>query len=420
MKEGYKQTELGLIPVDWSTFKVKDLILNNIIDKPLDGNHGNIHPKAEDFVSEGIPFIMANDIINGKVDLINCSFISYEQASKLQKGFSIKGDILLTHKGSVGNVAKVPNLSSPYIMLTPQVTYYRIKNNKELNSDFLIQYFQCQAFQNLLRILSGGGTRAYIGITNQQNLPIILPPIKEQNAIANCLSVWDEAIEKQQKLIDAKQIRHKALMQKLLSGKKRLPGFTDEWKFVQFKEFYSENKKQLGNDKLEVLSVTKNGIVSQSEYFNKEIASSDTSKYLIVEKDDFVVSGLNFWMGSFDVLTNFEIGVVSPAYKVFRLNKEFNNLYFKFLSKSKLMLDAMVGASIIGASIVRRNFDKEILYEWTFKIPSLEEQKKIGEFLENSSREIEIEKQKVDQLKEQKKALMQKLLTGKVRLPLNT
>lgn len=415
MKEGYKQTELGVIPEDWNTFKVKDLILNNIIDKPLDGNHGNIHPKAEDFVSEGIPFIMANDIINGKVDLINCSFISYEQASKLQKGFSIKGDILLTHKGSVGNVAKVPNLSSPYIMLTPQVTYYRIKNNKELNSDFLIQYFQCQAFQNLLRILSGGGTRAYIGITNQQNLPIILPPIEEQNAIADCLSTWDEAIEKQQKLIEAKEIRHKALMQKLLSGKKRLPGFTDEWKEVKLGDLFSE-RNETKYDDLPLLSIGQEGVYPQTDSNKRDISNGDKSKYKRIVPGDIGYNTMRMWQGR-SALSNLE-GIVSPAYTILTPKENVDSYFFSLLFKttrltnlfwrnSQGLVDDTLNCKYKDFSIIKCN------------IPSYEEQITIKEILKISEAEIEIEKKKIDQLKEQKKSLMQKLLTGKVRLPLN-
>lgn len=388
MKEGYTQTELGVIPEDWEIKRLGEIFkLTSGKTKPNNLEENQTEKKYR-------PVYGGNGIIG------------------YSEKYNSSEEIILI--GRVGEYCGVTRYINEICWITDNALYTKVFFS-EVNKKFLAMKLQ---YLDLSRLRNKGG-QPLISQNPIHSLAVSIPPIEEQNAIADCLSTWDEAIEKQQELIEAKEIRHKALMQKLLSGKKRLPGFTDEWKFVRFKEFYSENKKQLGNDKLEVLSVTKNGIVSQSEYFNKEIASSDTSKYLIVEKNDLVVSGLNFWMGSFDVLSNFDIGVVSPAYKVFSLNKGFNNLYFKFLSKSKLMLDAMVGASIIGASIVRRNFDKEILYEWTFKIPSLEEQKKIGEFLENSSREIEIEKQKVEQLKEQKKALMQKLLTGKVRLPLN-
>ena len=126
MKSGNVPTEVSNTPDDWDCFTVEELINFGIIEKPLDGNHGNIHPTSGDFVDYGIPFVMANDVHGGKVDLINCSFIRKKQADSLQKGFSYTGDILLTHKATIGNTAVVGEIDSPYIMLTPQVTYYRV------------------------------------------------------------------------------------------------------------------------------------------------------------------------------------------------------------------------------------------------------------------------------------------------------
>lgn len=103
MKPGYKQTEVGVIPEDWECTTVRRLVDAGILEKPLDGNHGNIHPKGGDFVSFGIPFVMANNIKGGQVDLTNCSFIRKEQADSLQKGFSRAGDVLLTHKATIGS-----------------------------------------------------------------------------------------------------------------------------------------------------------------------------------------------------------------------------------------------------------------------------------------------------------------------------
>jgi len=120
----------------WEEITIKDAVDLGILEKPLDGNHGEIHPKGDDFVETGIPFIMASDIKNGTVDLVNCSFISEEQALTLRKGFSINGDVLLTHKATLGEVALlVTNLD--FVMLTPQVTYYRIKDKNQLCNKYL-------------------------------------------------------------------------------------------------------------------------------------------------------------------------------------------------------------------------------------------------------------------------------------------
>lgn len=112
---------------DWKEYTVQELIDIGMLDEPLDGNHGSIHPKASDYVTSGVPFIMANNLIGGEVDFDTCVFISEEQAKTLRKGFAKPGDVLLTHKATIGRTAIV---SEKYetIILTPQVTYYRIKS----------------------------------------------------------------------------------------------------------------------------------------------------------------------------------------------------------------------------------------------------------------------------------------------------
>jgi type I restriction enzyme S subunit len=192
---------------EWQELQIKDLIQQGIIEKPLDGNHGEIHPKGEDFVESGIPFVMASDINGGKVDLNACKFITEQQASSLRKGFAKAGDVLLTHKASLGRTALVPNLETEYIMLTPQVTYYRIKDESRLLNRYLKYYFDSPFFQDTLTNHGdAGSTRAYIGITAQHELPVILPPLPEQKAIASVLSSLDDKIDllhRQNKTLEA-------------------------------------------------------------------------------------------------------------------------------------------------------------------------------------------------------------------------
>lgn len=153
-----------------------------------DGNHGEIHPRAEDYVEMGIPFVMANNIRNGKIDLDGCKYISEQQAKSLRIGFSKSGDILLTHKGTIGETAIVSkNINFDFIMLTPQVTYYRLKND-EINKRFLFCYFQSKSFQERLKfIASNQSTRDYVGLVAQKHFEIVLPSPHEQNAIASFL-----------------------------------------------------------------------------------------------------------------------------------------------------------------------------------------------------------------------------------------
>lgn len=177
------------------TYAVKDLVDLGIIEKPLDGNHGGIHPKSSDYVEYGIPFIMASDLINGHVDIKGCKFISEEQAKSLRKGFAKEGDVLLSHKATIGRTAVVGKLSTDFIVLTPQITYYRVLDLTRLNPRYLKYYFDSEGFQALFEQWAGGGsTRLYLGITEQMKLPIELPEIKIQNKIVDLVDSFDRKI----------------------------------------------------------------------------------------------------------------------------------------------------------------------------------------------------------------------------------
>jgi type I restriction enzyme S subunit len=173
--------------------KIKDLIADGAILEVQDGNHGEKHPTSADYVEEGIPFVMARDVHDGYVDLDSCKKIRKELGDSLRVGFARTGDILLTHKGTVGEVAIVPQIDE-YLMLTPQVTYYRTNPTKLLNKylkyAFISPYFRDQLFS-----FSAQSTRPYIGITSQKELRIEVQAPTEQRQIAGILSAYDDLIE---------------------------------------------------------------------------------------------------------------------------------------------------------------------------------------------------------------------------------
>lgn len=167
-------------PNKYLKIKIVEAVTDGYIEKPLDGNHGEKHPKASEYVDDGVPFIMANNITEqGIVDLIHCAHITYKRALMLDKGFAHNMDVLITHKGTIGRTA-ILHTDLDFVMLTPQVTYYRVK--KALDPYYLKEYFSSEYFQMKLSNLaaSGGSTRAYAGITAQLNLPILIPPMQLQ------------------------------------------------------------------------------------------------------------------------------------------------------------------------------------------------------------------------------------------------
>ncbi len=192
---------------------VRDAIKKNYIEKPLDGNHGNKHPKSSDYVESGVPFLMANNIENGYVDLVNCNFITKEQANSLDKGFAKDNDVLITHKGTIGRTA-ILYTDYEYVMLTPQITYYRA-NNEYLLPEYLKAYFDSTRFQTVMKKIAGSGsTRAYIGITEQQNLELNIPSIELQNQFSEFVKLIDK-----QKFEIQKSLREMEKLQESLMNK---------------------------------------------------------------------------------------------------------------------------------------------------------------------------------------------------------
>lgn len=197
-----KREAIGIRDASFELTTVGDLIKRGVLERPIDGNHGEIHPKSADFVSEGVPFVMASDLKNGRVEYGQCAFITERQAESLRKGFAKNGDVLLTHKATIGETAIVAYDKHPYIMLTPQVTYYRVKDKAALSNRYLKAYFDSSLFQQTLQMLaSSGSTRAYLGITEQHRLPVILPPHEKQEKIAAILGTLDDLIANNQRRI---------------------------------------------------------------------------------------------------------------------------------------------------------------------------------------------------------------------------
>lgn len=189
-------------PSKCQKISVAEAVRSGIIDKPLDGNHGSKHPKASEYVNSGVPFLMANDFNDGKVDLTQCTFITRERALKLDKGFAKEGDVLLTHKGTVGKTAILHCPGYDFIMLTPQVTYYRPK--KGISAEYLKAYFDSKPFQEELQnIASSGSTRAYIGIVEQQKLHLLIPSVEDQMRFTKISKQADKSKFELKKSIEA-------------------------------------------------------------------------------------------------------------------------------------------------------------------------------------------------------------------------
>lgn len=168
-------------PKGWKTLAVGQAISDRILLDIQDGNHGEKHPKVADFSGDGVPFIMANCIVDGELDIDKAYKLDAIWLKKLRVGFAKSGDLILSHKGTIGQVAIIGGDCSCAI-LSPQTTYYR--PGECLDVQFLAGYFRTPWFQSLLEKEAKQSTRAYIGITRQQSLPLLIPPLDMQKEFA--------------------------------------------------------------------------------------------------------------------------------------------------------------------------------------------------------------------------------------------
>ena len=395
---------------NWLKVDIQSLVDEKNIDKPMDGNHGEIHPTSADYVEDGIPFVMATDVIDGKVYLDKSKKIKKSQADGLRKGFSLEGDILLTHKATIGNVAKVPELETPYIMLTPQVTYYRVLNKDKLNQDFIKSTFEAPVFQNALLALCTGATRLYIGISEQRKLPFSYPSKKEQSKIASFLSTVDEKIsqltQKHALLSQYKQ----GMMQKLFSQEIRFKaddgsefGEWEEKKLGEISKTFSGGTPQSSNKSFYegTIPFIKSGEISKNttEQCINDLALEKSSAKL-VKKGDLLYALYGATSGQ--VAISQIDGAINQA--VLCIRSELNTKYllnFLLLKKEEILTTYLQGG--------QGNLSASILKEIYIPTPCLKEQTKIANFLSAIDQKIEVVAQQIEQAKQWKKGLLQQM-----------
>lgn len=252
---------------------------------------------------------------------------------------------------------------------------------------------------------------------NQDDLNLIalaIPPgFNEQQKIAAILTTQDRVIELKEKLLAEKQRQKKYLMQQLLTGKKRLPGFNGEWKCPRAKEIFLSVSNKNHNGNLEVLSATQDKGIVQRDQIDIDIKydKSSLSNYKKVEAGNFVISLRSFQGGiEYSAFT----GLVSPAYTVLQAKTVISAEFYKQFFKSENYINRLNGA------VYGIRDGKQISYEDFGRLqipsPAYEEQTAIAEVLSTADREIDLLRQDIEQERQKKKALMQLLLTGIVRV----
>ncbi len=179
---------------EWDTATVADLQRDGVL-LVEDGNHGEYRPRRDEFVTEGVAFIRAADMDAGRVLIYSASKINDIARQRIRKGIGAPGDILLSHKGTVGKVALVPD-DVPSFVCSPQTTFWRCLDESVLDRRYLYAFLRSPAFSLQLAARAGETDMApYVSLTSQRALEVALPPLPEQRAIAYILGTLDDKIE---------------------------------------------------------------------------------------------------------------------------------------------------------------------------------------------------------------------------------
>lgn len=245
------------------------------------------------------------------------------------------------------------------------------------------------------------------------NIKKAVPPMEEQRKIAEILGVWDEAIEKQNRLIERLEVRKRALMQRLLTGRTRLPGFTTPWQKFKLGEIFRE-RNETRCEYLPLLSITADkGVILQSESDKKDTSNEDKSKYKKICPNDIGYNTMRMWQGR-SALSSLE-GIISPAYTIVTPKVDVEMMFVSELIKQpRVVYDFWTHSQgLVGDTLNCKFHD---FSQVKVAIPSLPEQMAIAEVLTTADNEIAIHRKKLAALRQQKRGLMQQLLTGKTRV----
>ena len=410
----YKDSPLGKIPDDWEVKKVRNFAKST---------------------AGGTPSTKVKEYWDGKIRWMNSGELNLKKVFEVEgriteEGLKNSSTKLIPAKcvliGLAGQGKTRGTVAMNMIELCTNQSIAAILPSEDYSEDYL--YYNLDFRYDELRQLStgDGGGRGGLNLSIINSLEVPLPPLPEQKAIAHLLSTWDEAISKTQALIVQKELRKKWLMQNLLTGKKRLEGFNGKWTEVPLGRLFKHIKNiNDGNNCHTIMTISsKLGLISQEDKFDRVIAGDSLKKYTQLRRGDFAYNKGNsktYPMGCIYQLEEKESALVPFVYICFSPSNLINAKYYKhwFLDNSlDRQLKKIITSGARGDGLLNVNTDD--FFKLRVPFPELDEQTAISKVMQTADKEIQLLKAISEKLREQKKGLMQVLLTGKKRLLIET
>ncbi len=410
---GYKKTNIGIIPEEWKLISFQE-ISDITSSKRI---------MVKDYKKAGIPFYRSKEIIEkskGK-KINNDIFISNELYNEIREkyGIPLSGDLLVSAVGTLGIPYLLNDTDKFYFKDGNLIWFRKIRN---INLQILRTIWFCSNMLKQVNSIFNGSSQKALTIEKVNKLKFAYPPLPEQSRIAEILSTWDKAIELKEKLIKQKKLQKKELMQLLLTGKKRLPGFSGEWKEVRLEEICKLLKGQgLSKEKLDEKGKSKCILYGELYTTYPEIIKSIKSRTnfeegILSKSGDVLLPSSTTTKGidlanatalnENDVLLGGDINILRNSENQY--NNEFLANYLTHIKKHEI-------ARITQGITIIHLYGNEII-KIKIQIPKLEEQQAIASVLSKADQENELLEKESEQLKKQKRSLMQLLLTGIVRV----
>lgn len=407
---GYKDSAVGVIPQEWEVKYLGDLLVRLANGLTYDVS-----------ITSGFPVSRIETISSGEINYSKVGYIDDVTRCEFYK--MQKGDILYSHINSLAHIGKVAFYDGKQD-LYHGMNLLLLRVNKKVDSNYLYTYLLTSQAKHIAQVIAKPAVnQASISTSDIRKIKIAVPPMEEQRKIAEILGVWDEAIEKQSQLIEKLELRKRALMQRLLTGRTRLPGFTTPWRKVKLGEICKRVTRRNEENNQNVMTISaQKGFVSQTDFFNKSVASSTLDNYYLVLKDEFCYNksySNGYPMGAIKRLKEADKAVVTTLYICFSIadSKRLDiNFFEQFCESGGLNRGLMKVANEGGRAHGLLNVTPTDFFSLVMLLPTLPEQKAIAEVLAAADDEIATHRKKLDALRLQKRGLMQQLLTGKTRV----
>jgi len=412
--KGYKQTKVGVIPEEWEVVRLGD-IASFYKGKGI---------SKKDISEDGTPCIRYGELYT-KYDEKIQNIFSKTNLDKEKLFLSQANDILIPASGETAiDLATASCVLKNNIGIGGDINVIR----SSINGIFLSYYLNIVAKINIASLAQGVSV-IHLYSSQLKSLYIVKPPLKEQQKIANILTTWDKAIEKMQKLITAKEKLKKGLMQKLLSREVRFGASTlvvenesdsPEWEEVRLNQVLFHKARPIDKPKEGYwrLGLRSHAKGTFHTFVDDPMTVSMDTLY-VVKENDLIVNITFAWEHALAIATkNDEDKLVSHRFPTYVFKSEYDADFFKYYMLQPRFKYELVNISPGGAGRNRVMSKKDFL-KLKVTIPPKQEQQKIAQVLTTADKEIELLKKELEALKEQKRGLMQKLLTGKVRVKID-